>query len=285
MPALADVERLLERVFERTTARVFRARLRVVQVERRVERSMERARVTGGGRTAVPSRYRVHLNPADLASLAADMGGAEALAARLADAALAFAKVHAYQLPGRPVVAVVSDARVQRGAVEVDAVAGRDRSSGFAMDPGGSPAASPLDAPPGPQVEPAADQGTPADRTATPPRGVRTDAQAAYIRPASGLATAVVRVVGRDGRERTADVGGSALTLGRARENALVLDDPRVSRQHGRLVVRRGTLVYTDLGSTNGTRVNGIRVDECVLAMGDRVVLGDTVLVVEQLPA
>ncbi len=45
-----------------------------------------------------------------------------------------------------------------------------------------------------------------------------------------------------------------------------------------------GALVYTDLGSTNGSRVNGIRVDEIALGMGDRVQLGDTVLVVETLP-
>ncbi len=44
------------------------------------------------------------------------------------------------------------------------------------------------------------------------------------------------------------------------------------------------TLVYTDLGSTNGSRVNGIRVDEIALGLGDRVLVGDTVLVVETLP-
>jgi pSer/pThr/pTyr-binding forkhead associated (FHA) protein len=63
-----------------------------------------------------------------------------------------------------------------------------------------------------------------------------------------------------------------------------VLADPRVSRHHARLQARRGTLVFTDLGSTNGSRVNGVRVDECALGTGDRVVVGDTVLLVEQLP-
>jgi pSer/pThr/pTyr-binding forkhead associated (FHA) protein len=57
-----------------------------------------------------------------------------------------------------------------------------------------------------------------------------------------------------------------------------------VSRRHGRLQARYGALVYTDLGSTNGTRVNGIRVDEIVLGAGDRILLGDTVVVVETLP-
>jgi pSer/pThr/pTyr-binding forkhead associated (FHA) protein len=39
--------------------------------------------------------------------------------------------------------------------------------------------------------------------------------------------------------------------------------------------------VYTDLDSTNGTRVNGVAVTEVVLGEGDRLELGDTVLVVE----
>lgn len=62
-----------------------------------------------------------------------------------------------------------------------------------------------------------------------------------------------------------------------------MLEDSRVSRHHGRLNARRGTLVYSDLGSTNGSRVNGVRVSEVVLGEGDRIEIGDTVLVVEAL--
>jgi pSer/pThr/pTyr-binding forkhead associated (FHA) protein len=91
-------------------------------------------------------------------------------------------------------------------------------------------------------------------------------------------------VTAKDGAERTIEVDGTPLTLGRASDNALVLGDPRVSRHHARLQARRGTLVFTDLGSTNGSRVNGVRVDECALGSGDRVIVGDTVLLVEQLP-
>jgi pSer/pThr/pTyr-binding forkhead associated (FHA) protein len=71
------------------------------------------------------------------------------------------------------------------------------------------------------------------------------------------------------------------VTLGRATDNGLVLADGRVSRHHARISVRRGTLVYTDLQSTNGSRVNGTPVDEVVLGVGDRIELGDTLLVIE----
>jgi pSer/pThr/pTyr-binding forkhead associated (FHA) protein len=60
-----------------------------------------------------------------------------------------------------------------------------------------------------------------------------------------------------------------------------VLRDSRVSRRHARLTARDGVLVLTDLGSTNGTRVNGHRVTEVVLGAGDRVQIGETSLVVE----
>jgi pSer/pThr/pTyr-binding forkhead associated (FHA) protein len=105
-----------------------------------------------------------------------------------------------------------------------------------------------------------------------------------YRHPAPAPPRAILREVRRDGGERTIEVGAGILELGRAKDCEIVLDDPRASRRHGRLQARRGALVYTDLGSTNGSRVNGIRVDEIALGFGDRLQIGDTVLVVENLP-
>jgi hypothetical protein len=318
MASLADVERFLERVFERSTARLFRAHVQPVQVERRVERSMERARTKEGGRTAVPGRYRVRLNPTDLEDVAAQVGGPEALASRLADAALTFARAHAYHLPGRPGVALVADPSLPPGQVEVDAVLDRGRRPAPAPSGGTAPDWSPAERQP---VEPivapgaaaaAAMAATPAAdspawtpnpildavepdrpvRQVAPPEleeaypGVRGDGTQTMVfrRPAPSPARALLRVWSPDGTERTIEVDGTPLTIGRSRDNGLVLGDTRVSRLHGRLQARRGTLVYTDLGSTNGSRVNGIRVDEIALGVGDRLVLGDTILVVETLP-
>ena len=117
--------------------------------------------------------------------------------------------------------------------------------------------------------------------------GLRAAGDRLYpVRPAPPPpARALLRVTEPGGREREITVEGPPLTLGRALDNALVIADPRVSRHHGRFLTRHGALVYTDLGSTNGTRVNGIRVDEIVLGAGDRLQVGDVVVVVEQLPA
>ena len=94
----------------------------------------------------------------------------------------------------------------------------------------------------------------------------------------------VLREVGPDGEHRLLTVEHGPVTIGRASDNAIVLRDGRVSRYHARVQARQGALVLTDLGSTNGSRVNGVKVDEVVLGVGDRIELGDTVLVVQAQP-
>jgi pSer/pThr/pTyr-binding forkhead associated (FHA) protein len=65
----------------------------------------------------------------------------------------------------------------------------------------------------------------------------------------------------------------TVINLGRRRDNTIVLDDPRVSRQHCQLRFRFGQFVLYDLGSRGGTFVNNARVSECVLRPGDVISL------------
>lgn len=68
------------------------------------------------------------------------------------------------------------------------------------------------------------------------------------------------------------------ITLGRAPTNDVVIAEPQVSRQHARIVRQDDVLVIEDLGSTNGTFVNGMRlVGPHVLLNGDVISLGDAV--------
>jgi hypothetical protein len=73
------------------------------------------------------------------------------------------------------------------------------------------------------------------------------------------------------------------LVLGRDQASAdLVIDDPGVSRRHARLVTDGGGVVVEDLGSSNGTFVNGERITAPVeLGADDEVQVGGTVLGVE----
>ena len=92
---------------------------------------------------------------------------------------------------------------------------------------------------------------------------------------------ATLRQIRPDGSSQTFAVDGRPLTIGRAPDNGLVLRDSRASRHHARLYARRGVLLFADLGSTNGSWVNDRRVEEMALGEGDRIRIGDTILVVE----
>lgn len=65
-----------------------------------------------------------------------------------------------------------------------------------------------------------------------------------------------------------------ALTIGRGRDNSIVLDDMLVSRRHVRITADDDGLVLEDLGSRNGTFVNGRRVERTHLSEGDRIGIG-----------
>lgn len=66
-------------------------------------------------------------------------------------------------------------------------------------------------------------------------------------------------------------VEGGEVTVGASSRCAIRLDAPDVSRSHALLTVRKGQLVVLDLGSTNGTFVNGRPIKEQTLEVGDCV--------------
>lgn len=68
----------------------------------------------------------------------------------------------------------------------------------------------------------------------------------------------------------------SVITIGRHPDSNLVLADPNVSRNHAEIRPQGDAFAIVDLGSTNGTRVNGVRVDAQVLQDGDEVSFGNT---------
>jgi hypothetical protein len=61
------------------------------------------------------------------------------------------------------------------------------------------------------------------------------------------------------------------ISIGRALDNEVIIEDPRVSRHHAQLRQRYGRYVLYDLGSYGGTQINGYPVEECVLHSGDVV--------------
>ena len=243
---MSRVERFIERLVERPSARLFGTRLQPIQILRRIERAMEAGRDADGTRGLVPDRYVVRLHPDDLATLVP----AEAVAAELASGALSFARARGYALRDRPRVTLQPEEALRAGEVEVDT-----------------------------EVSPLA-EAVVAGGSEVPDSGTRV-----YAVPIVRAPEIVIEVREPNRTARRVPLTGAPIRIGRAPECELVLKDSRVSRRHARLHARDGVLVLTDLGSTNGTRVNDHRVTEVVLGAGDRILIGDTQMVVEAAPA
>jgi hypothetical protein len=289
MGPFAALERFFERVFERPSARLFHARLQPIQLQRRVERAMETGRLTAADRVVVPNRYLVRLSSTDLRGFG-DL--ADSLELELSDAALRFARAHHYTLSDRPSVRLIDDPTIAAGDVRVEAsFSDAPPAHSTPWTPSAAPSSvssgpegirsaprprAGAAAPVGPRLAPV---GAPPGQTVFAP--VDVTRTMVFAVPAVEAPHAVLREVAPDGSQRHLTLDGGPVTIGRATDNTLVLRDARVSRYHGRLTSRQGALVYSDVGSTNGSRVNGVEIDEVVLGAGDRIELGDTILVVE----
>lgn len=74
-------------------------------------------------------------------------------------------------------------------------------------------------------------------------------------------------------------IAGAELKIGRKEDNDLVFDDPDVSKHHCRIVREDGGFVLEDLGSTNGTALNGLRIERQALKDWDVISMGSSFLV------
>ncbi|WP_437747506.1 sigma 54-interacting transcriptional regulator [Sorangium sp. So ce302] len=129
-------------------------------------------------------------------------------------------------------------------------------------------AASPPSAEPSPT---AAEVATELDAAESPPSE----------RTPQGQASLIVRA--GDGAARVIDLtDGDVVAVGRAPESTVCVDDARVSRNHARVARRGQTVALVDLGSRNGTSVNGavVRGAERALAGGDVIRIGPAEIVV-----
>ena len=79
-------------------------------------------------------------------------------------------------------------------------------------------------------------------------------------------------------RDQDFTLAKATITLGRASDNDIVLRDGKSSRYHARLEQREGGYILFDLQSTNGTRINGVAVEQATLQAGAIITLGDSLL-------
>jgi hypothetical protein len=265
------VERGLERAVHGVFAKAFKSEVQPVEIASAIRRAMDdRATTIGHGRTFVPNLFTIELAPTDFERLTnfSDM---------LTDELVASAQEHAesqrYQ-PGGPIqVNFLSRQDLETGVFAVRPATAK-AAGGSAVIPPAPPSANPQSAPPM-----SAAGGAVAPGTASAPSPITHHEPAAsahrHTQPA---------------QRPWLDVDGdhypllAAITiLGRDNSADVILDDPGISRQHTEIrVTSDGPHLVTnirDLGSTNGTFVNGERITSQRLTDGDRVNVGRTVLI------
>jgi hypothetical protein len=239
---LSRLESFLQRVFEAPAGRLG-ARLQPVSLAKRIERAMDTTKTFGDEGVIVPNVYDLHLHPTDAATFESYRGSLED---DLAHGVLARARRERYTLVARPRVRLLADEAVPRGDVRV--------AANVVDDEGGR-------------------------RQPDQPMPESSDTMV-FTRPgavADDRAPRVFLLVRQDGGDAVQfDLGGPLISIGRASDNDLIVDDPQVSRHHCQLKLQHGAYALADLGSRNGSWVNGHQVNEVALGPGDRIRIGST---------
>ena len=140
-----------------------------------------------------------------------------------------------------------------------------------------------------PRVELVADAGVPrrtiqvvAETQAAPAVSQSGDTQVIPAQAAAAPAARARLLLTTSSGTHVIPLDSTLMTIGRGLNNDIILEDARVSRNHAQLRYRSRRFWLTDLGSTNGTFVNGEPVTERALRDGDVVSLGGLELTFRQ---
>jgi hypothetical protein len=234
MSKIARFEALAEQLVEGTFARLFAGQLSPLEVATHLTRAMEDYQVVSPDGTAqAPTHYWVYLHPNDCDALAIAQPALETeLAHHVADLAVQAN----LGLPIPPAVYVLPDPTMAVHQVRVEA------------------RWLPQEAPPIEKTREITAESDPAEP--------ETEAKAESIVP-PGRPFLIL------GGQRHVNLLQAMISVGRALDNDIIIEDPRVSRHHAQLRRRYGRYVLYDLGSSGGTKINGYPIEECVLHAGD----------------
>jgi hypothetical protein len=253
MSVLRNLEAKLGGLVEGAFGRAFKTSVQPVELAHKLAKEMEDNQMVSVSRVYVPNHYRVFLSPKDRDQFASYE---PALRKELSDYLLEHARQESFALSTRPQVEFHTDERLDLGEFGIQAqllAAPEDE-----QEPDSPPTPSPS----------AGDFGH--TMVYSPDREVRR------LDPALDRRQALL--VG-EGRRNV--LSGSRVVVGRSREADIVLADPNVSRRHAELRRDESGWNVVDLGSTNGIKVNGQRVNQAVLGPGDRITIGVTDLTFE----
>ena len=255
MGILKNIEKRMESLVEGVFGRAFRRQIHPVEIAKALTKQMDEGRMVSISRTYAPNDFTVHLSEEDVESI-------RAYQAALRDELIQYASTHAenkdYHLMTPPRVRFETEDSLRFGEFGITAkLTGGDgpREKGAPQDTSGQTRIFRTE-----EVGLGKDQGT--------------SAISAEEAQKHGLAREVVEVVTKHGNFPLK--GRGPWTVGRSQENDIVIPDPNVSRQHARLSRSDNGYVVEDLGSTNGTLLDGAPIDRERIESGDELTFGQS---------
>jgi Protein of unknown function (DUF3662)/FHA domain len=254
MTVFRTIESKIEGLFEGVFGRAFRTHVQPIELARKLAKEMDDHRTVSVSRVYVPNEYTIYLSPSDREQLS---GYEESLVGELEEYLAEHAQRERYAVLTTPKVLVTTDSDL---AVGEFGIATRLVSE----DPGAAPAEPAPELPDLPLDQPAQ---TMIYRPPTAPGGGDGDAPPAP--PEREVVT--VTVAGRK-----EEITSPRVVLGRSRSCDVHVADVNVSRRHAEIRQEGATYWIVDLGSTNGTLLNGKRVERERLRDGDTVTLGSS---------
>ena len=235
--ALMRFERLIESIVESAVGRTSRLKIHPIDIAKRLSRLMEAEETIGVSGRVVPNVYEVQLSADDFANFGNASGTIER---ELVNYLVDTAAERQVTFRAAPEVRLISDSDVSRGTFRARALNEVPVRSGERRK---------------------AEVGTETRVHYSPESAHPLDVESANA-----------QLMGLHGDTWPMRVGETV--IGRALDNDLVFDDPRVSRRHVTIVFDSQTCRLTDLDSTNGTLVNGQRTQIAFLHSGDHISLG-----------
>jgi hypothetical protein len=246
LSVLRNLESRIEGLVEGVFSRAFSSGVQPIEIARKLAKEMDAHKSASVARVYVPNEYTVYLSPDDFERM---QGYETSLEQELSGHLLEHARRHDYDLLTRPVVEMDKDDRLRLGEFGIQTRM--------------------VKPPPREGAEP-----TQGDAGHTMVYSAQQQDKRSKKRPGARLVNTKA-IVALDDRRYVLD--GPTATLGRSKECECVIPDPNISRRHAQL--RRnsgGDWQVVDMGSTNGIKVNGRRVDSSRLSPGDEVTLGTT---------
>lgn len=244
MSALDKFERFFEGVMEGTVGRIFRSPIQPAEIGRRLERAMESSQVVSVDGIIVPNDYQVFMNPLDMVVFADFVS---VLCHQMEDWLVDLADQREYGFVDHVRVQIFGDESIPRRAIHVDSsiseIPNHDR-----------------------------DKQDEVQRTEV----------FRVVKSTGDVPPKLLRFTNGENAGETVIIRRGTISIGRALDNDVIIDSAEVSRHHARIEVHSGEYEIIDLGSTNGTTVNGSPANHTRLNHGDMIALGT--IAIEFLP-